>query len=973
MLNFTRRGQLRHLIHSCLVVSLSLPLVAHAQAPAAAGDPEVEEVVVTGSYIRNSKFAGASPVETVSQEDLYTSGAPTMAQYVRNLTFTQNTNVVNNVLGSADGSQTSNGTQFNLRGLGENSTLVLMDGVRVVSNAITALLPDIATQRMEVVLDGGSALYGSDAVAGVVNMLPLKEFDGFRVRAYYSRTENADMEEPAMSFLMGKSFDNGVNWVGAYEFTKKTALMPYERPDAWRMADGSSTSGNPGNFRRVNNGAANIGAGHGGTVVAPSRIDPSCGTFNQGLENLTIANNTPSGVRTPVASAATTATCRYNYSKVHAYAAEIEEQNLYSNLTWQATDWARFELQTMLNFRFRTNRTSTSTAVSENNRGAVFIPATHPANPFGYDVVPYDWRPFTANATWPSHLEGSSGAWLFTNREYADRWKLASYIDLSDTWTATAYYSRQENRQSNADAVSLSLPRLQNALIGKGGPNGNEWFNPFGSADSRSPFYVESKTKNSQQLVDWLFQPNHGTTSRDMLEIGEVVATGELFNVPAGAVQMAAGYQWRDSQGWTFANPYSMVKQNYNTNIFSTVPVNEYYASAVKAAFAEFEVPILETLTLQLAGRHERFADFGLDSTTPKIAVRWEALPTLAIRGSWGESFLAPTAFSIRAFDPNSNCTELFSGTDPFTPIDLTGGATCLAGNPNLVPETSTTTNVGFTWEPNGTLDSLSISVDYQKVEYVDRIRALTNDDAVNAQFGRFLSENGLTKEQYVKTVGSPTRLLANNWLAKPENQQIVYRDPASQRVTRVIRQSANISSLWIDLLDARARYTYETDNWGTFQPTLTLSYFLNYEYADLTGGIKDANGRQNANTSIVPPLPEYKGTFMLNWFRDKHSASLTSNFYDDVIWDNVLVDRYSLGFVAPDEIHGQDIWNVQYAYVLDQYLDSQITLSAGMTNMFNTMPQATPELGVGAGFESRLQDPFGRRYWVSIDWSPNN
>jgi len=263
--------------------------------------------------------------------------------------------------------------------------------------------------------------------------------------------------------------------------------------------------------------------------------------------------------------------------------------------------------------------------------------------------------------------------------------------------------------------------------------------------------------------------------------------------------------------------------------------------------------------------------------------------------------------------------------------------------------------------------------VDYQKVEYVDRIRALTNDDVVNAEFGRFLSQNGLTKEQYVRTPDSPSRLRANDWLAKPENQQIVYRDPVSQRVTRVIRQSANISSLWIDLLDARARYTYETDNWGTFQPTLTLSHFLNYEYADLTGGTKDANGRQNANTSIVPPLPESKGTFVLNWFLDKHSASLSSNFYSDVIWDNVLVDRYSQGFVAPSKIHGQDIWNVQYAYVMDQYLDSQITLSAGMTNMFNTMPQPTPELGVGAGFESRLQDPFGRRYWVSIDWSPNN
>jgi outer membrane receptor for ferrienterochelin and colicin len=173
MLNFTRRGQLRHLIHSCLVASIALPFAV--QAPTEP-EVEVEEVVVTGSYIRNSKFTGASPVDTVTQEDFYTSGAPSMAQYVRNLTYTQNTNTVNNVLGSADGAQTSNGTQFNLRGLGENSTLVLMDGVRVVSSAITALLPDIATQRMEVVLDGGSALYGSDAGVLLVIFLVLKEF-----------------------------------------------------------------------------------------------------------------------------------------------------------------------------------------------------------------------------------------------------------------------------------------------------------------------------------------------------------------------------------------------------------------------------------------------------------------------------------------------------------------------------------------------------------------------------------------------------------------------------------------------------------------------------------------------------------------------------------------------------------------------------------------------------------------------------
>jgi iron complex outermembrane recepter protein len=163
----------------------------------------------------------------------------------------------------------------------------------------------------------------------------------------------------------------------------------------------------------------------------------------------------------------------------------------------------------------------------------------------------------------------------------------------------------------------------------------------------------------------------------------------------------------------------------------------------------------------------------------------------------------------------------------------------------------------------------------------------------VNAEFGRFLREHNLTAAAYNRNPGSATRLLANAWLARPENQQIVWRDPTNQRVVRVIRQAANISSVWIDLLDMRTRYSYNTVDWGTFQGTLTISHFLNYEYADLTGGVKDANGFQNANTSIVPPMPEYKGTFMLNWFRDKHSASVVGNFYSDLIRDNTLVDRY--------------------------------------------------------------------------------
>ena len=129
---FARRRHLRQLVHACLASPLMLPLMVNAQE---ADTPEVEEVVVTGSYIRNSAFSQNSPVDTVTQVDLFESGAPSMSNYIRDMTYTQNTDVVANVLSSQDGTQDAVGASFNPRGLGENSTLTLIDGTRSLSPA----------------------------------------------------------------------------------------------------------------------------------------------------------------------------------------------------------------------------------------------------------------------------------------------------------------------------------------------------------------------------------------------------------------------------------------------------------------------------------------------------------------------------------------------------------------------------------------------------------------------------------------------------------------------------------------------------------------------------------------------------------------------------------------------------------------------------------------------------------------------
>ncbi len=975
MLHMNKRGKLRHLIHSALAASLSIPVLVHAQAPAAT-DPEVEEVVVTGSYIRNSAFAQNSPVDTVSQADLYDSGAPSMSNYIRELTYTQNTDVVANVLASQDGAQDSVGASFNLRGLGDNSTLALIDGTRSLSSAVSASLPEIAIDRLEMVLDGGSALYGSDAVAGVVNIIPTKEFEGVRVRTYYQTTDEEGMEDTSASVLFGHTFDNGISYVGAFENKKKTPLMQYERLREWEMAYGSSTSGNPGTFRRVTTPApagVRLYQRHGGVVstAATNRllIDPSCGTFNAGYPGHGQGKySTPSGVPQRNAAGAQTGNCLFDYTKQFQYSVEEEVYNLYNSVSYEATDWLRLNATLNNSYRISNGRTTSTTATTGNNQNVLYIRANHPANPYGFDVVPWNWRMITESYTnRPSHIEDSGGSRAFETHTQLNRLKFSAEYDLTDTWTGYSYYAAQESR-AMSDSYSVHLGKLQLGLAGLGGPSGKEYWNPFGSADPRSPFYKAGVTSNSKEITEWMFERDKNRlTQREELDIFETVLTGELFDVPAGAVAMAVGYQWRDLYDNRFANPVDAMGWDYNTVAGAPLPEDEFYFSEVRAAFMEVEFPILETLAVQAAVRHEQFKDFGLEATTPKVAVRWEALETLAVRASWGESFLAPTPVQSRPYVRDENCGEVFSGRDPFTNNLLIGATTCSAGNPNLEPETSEIKNAGITWQPTGALDGFELSLDYQEIEYTDRIRSLTTQDTVTFQFQQFLAATGIGTYDF--TPGSASRNAANAWLAAYAGKPGPAVDRRlDQSVESVYTQSQNISSVWIDLFDVTASYDFQTANWGSFSTTAQTTYYKSYDYQDLFGGRKEAVGLQNAGTGIVPPMPKFKSNVRLNWFMDNQSASLSANYWHTVKYDDVTVDAYGDGWIPPRTIRGEMRFDARYSIVLDEYFDSEFNLSVGISNLFDQRPQRMPMQG---GFETRLSTPWGRQFWASIEWTP--
>ena len=260
--------------------------------------------------------------------------------------------------------------------------------------------------------------------------------------------------------------------------------------------------------------------------------------------------------------------------------------------------------------------------------------------------------------------------------------------------------------------------------------------------------------------------------------------------------------------------------------------------------------------------------------------------------------------------------------------------------------------------------------MDYQEIEYTDRIRALSAQDTVNYQFTRMLAATGASKASYDPTPGSATRSAANAWLATQAglagNQVERYPDNS---VSKVYRQANNVSSVWVDLIDMAARYTFDTSGLGSFSATAQMSYYTRYEYASLDGKVTEALGHQNYNTGIVPPLPDYKLNTRLSWFRDNQSASISANYWADLDWDagatNYYPDERTL--TAPDTLEGQMIVDARYGIVFDQYFDSEITVSAGINNLFDERPQLA---GMLNGFESRLSTPWGRQFWLSMEWA---
>ncbi|GJM14075.1 MAG: TonB-dependent receptor [Pseudohongiella sp.] len=943
------QSRTKHLARSLLFTGIATALCAPATL--LAQDDQLEEIVVTGSFIRNSDFTGASPVDTVTQETILNYGAANIGQYVRDLTYTQNVDTVANVLGGAGGGQDSNSAQFNLRGLGTASTLTLLDGRRNINEgALSAILPDIATDRIEVVLDGGSALYGSDAVAGVVNLIPIKEYDGFRVRTFYGRDDGGDFEEPKVGLLWGKTFDNGLNVVAALEIGRKTPLQREERPK-FLAVDNATFIGAPGHY--------NIG----GSIPY---LDPSCGTYGNETTFKGDKGSSQSGF--PIAGGLL---CGFHYAQWTDYNREANDYIFYGNAQYEVSDGLTLEFQMADSYRESIFTTEPVTPMAAVWYDDMVIPADHPANPTGSPVTPgvfgigtYTiWNGFEQGVgSKPSQI-ADTGYFPERYQYTTEVYKFGAMFDVGDTgWVGEAWLGYQTYEQ-RVDTYDGNAVRMIAALNGQGGPNGDEYFNPFASRDIRSPFYDADRsdglyTNNSQEVVDWLFESGDVDLQKDRLVIFDSVVTGDLFDVPAGTVGAAFGFAMRDRSDVSDDSPLQKAGIDWQNSAGKTAPLGARQRddSKVNALFAEFEIPILENLSMQIAARYEDFTDLGLDTTTPKVAVRWQPIETLSLRASWGESFLAPSATQIGPLN-RIGCANVRTGQDLLTGNDLLGTLSCGSKNPDLVPENSEIMNIGFTWEG---IENLSISLDYQEIEYTDRIVTLSAQDVTNQQFFNALAAIGVSQADYDPTPGSASRDAALAWVAANPSSTITRN--AQSFITEIVSIADNINTNLVDVIDLTATYSFDWGNWGNFTTAFNASYYVTYDYAGLDGVIIDARGRRNADTALSPPLPELSATLRFGWLRGSHAASFLTKYTDEFTFDGTFSSAFTPREVIPESY----IANASYTYFFDDLFDSSGNVTFAVNNVFDWEPRRLPVQG---GFESRLYDNFGRMLSLSIDF----
>lgn len=971
----------------CAAVSLSLlPLAGQSIAQ----DESIEEVVVTGSFIRRSEgFQSASQATQLTAADLEAQGTLNLGEVIQNLTFVNGASsaITNTIQGTSDRS-----SNIDLRGLGPRSTLTLLDGKRLANQNVNTQIPTIAIQRLDIVADGAAALYGNEAVAGVVNFVPYKSFDGLRVETYAEGDDRGDYDEHSVQMMWGGDIGD-LDVVVAGQFRSNSRLGWDERPV---LANSGLTisSNSPGNWAQPVRGADGQYTGAFKNV-----IDPACGSRSERDEFLTNQVASPYGL-------ALGASCFFEFGDTRSYREPTDNNKLYTNMTWEVDDALTLSAQA---YRARQHQTSyTSTSNPGNSRIAELgsIRGELPGNPFravdaagnqlfgvdangdgvpdrgttdlnkdglmdylisgtanngiplSEDVRPRTLRPINKTNTLPS-----GHSYDYDNlADYLDTVSRVSFqadfeVPFLEGWEGMAAWTQSESTFQIMSNQNYDIEAMKKGLSCDVVNDRDACYNPFFVTDPSNLTSIHVMNDIAARDTEYEYDQ---LTTIDVILNGEVPLGG--FELPGGPIGAAIGYQLRQDN---FTNTPSAVELMGDTWIGGSEPeVITSGSRDVDSFFAEFAIPVLDNFELEAAVRREEFST-GQSSTDPKFGATFAPTEWLTLRGTQGTAFIAPTLQQL--YDPVS--CGLSTVTDRFGPFSAFTTA-CAGGNPELKNETADTQSLGF----DLVFENWDVHVTWNNTTFENRIVTTTGQQIAEIDFKNYKDWSGFTGNG-IGAANQPAAGQLQAWLASGLSDPRIIRSPANIfEILQVNSGSSNASVVDVTAYDFQANYRIGFDRIGDFRFNLQATYVDSFLYQeDPTKPIVEAAGKYNDTTGVAPELPQLKANLQINWSKGDHSVNAIVRYVDDMPYDGPLFTHldYFANYNRPGNIAETGVlaWtdmDIGYTYRGLEFMGSDVNFTVGSRNVFDREAQRSPEF---AGVLGGLQDPMGRNIYARIQF----
>ncbi len=911
----------RHLAKAS-VIALTIAAPLGLSAPVVAQEDAADEIVVTGSFIRKKSQSDLpSPLSTLDASQIDATGAVNLADLTQTLTI--NTGAQNNPDAFTQ-NQTTGTSNINLRGLGVGSTLVLLNGRRQVLTAATtndgvsfvdtsSLVPMIAIDRVEILKDGASALYGSDAVAGVANFITRSGYEGILLSGdYTSHQSRGDYNEFNLQGLFGKQL-GAVSLLGAISYTERTALTTAERRLSVPAND-TSALGNPGAFFLT----AQLGMVPAGTPL----VDPGCaaaGGFP--LQASPTAPPPSSGI----------GFCGFDFGEFFNLVPEEERLNIFAQ--------AEVELSDSLSWRIEGGYADNS-AVRGNSPtfpflqlGSAVVPGASLAG-FGITPNPFNILPTSPTVLFFGRASGNGGQ-VSPNLTDTETWRVSTALggDLGDSGAWEISYTRARNNftvmteDTVTDRFQCALSGFQSlpAIPGLTGgtncastnpdltangatvPGALTFFNPFSTS-------LSGVAPNPAGLLDYLVEFQTRDLQSDV-SVVEGYISGDLFDLPAGPLGVAVGGQYRDND--LAANFDEISLRDGFGFLIGEQPFGG--SQDVFGGFIEVAIPVASWIDIQAAVRHERYGDDEGGSTTdPKVAVLLRPHDRLSFRGSYSTSFRAPSVFQ-----QVGQGTTLQQVVDPlnstaFVAVRQTGDAT-------LVPENSRAFNGGASFEP---IDGLTLDVDYYNFAF----------------------------ENFIVPVNPQALIFAN-----PLDPRIIRAPSVTGTGTILQINTSFVNAAAVDTsgIDFAARWEIDAGGLGVFTPSFEGTYILTYDLQATPGGpVVDGAGNRNF-TNFGESTPEFRFNAGLAWRNGAHSANLFVRRIGGYLDDQPT---------GPDTLIDSDTRvDAQYSLAINEYMDrdqlAQVTF--GVRNLTGA---TAPFVATNGGFDSRVHDPRGRLLYFGVN-----